>query len=217
MKTRREAGTTGVAYEGKPAGGTSTRSPFLAALIVFLAAFTTSCKPFNVKPHVEVPRASNESQVESNGVAIRASAVDDEDWLSDTFDANLILAGIAPVRVELKNAEQIPIELSRARFELRTAGGRSFGSAGPERAFKQAISYYGVSAWSKALYKESRDDFASYALDVKTPLAAGEARQGLLYFLLRREAARKAGLTLVISRLRSSGEKGGGPVELKLN
>ena len=217
MKTRRKAGTAGVAFVGKRARRTRTRSPFLPALIVFLAAFTSSCKPFNVKPHIEVPRASNESQVESNGVAIRASAVGDEDWLSDTFDANLILAGIFPVRVELKNAERNAIELSRARFELRTAGGRSFGSAGPERAFKQALSYYGVSAWSKALYKESRDDFASYALDVKGPLAAGESRQGLLYFLLRGEAASAGGLTLVISRLRGSDVKGSGRVELKLN
>jgi hypothetical protein len=216
MKMRRKAETAGTGQPGKRARRTSLRSPFLPVLVVFLAAVTSSCKPFNVKPHIEVPRASNESQIESNGVVMRASVVDDEDWLSDTFDANLILAGIVPVRVELKNAEQTPVELSRARFELRTAGGRSFGSAGPERAFKQALSYYAVSAWSKALYKESRDDFASYALDVKAPLAAGQSRQGLLYFLFRGEAARGSGLTLVISRVGRSDEKGS-RVELKLN
>ncbi|MFY9610725.1 MAG: hypothetical protein WAU45_19205 [Blastocatellia bacterium] len=216
MKTRRKVGTAGVAHPGERPQRTCPRSPFLPALIVFLAAFASSCKPFNVKPHIEVPRAVNESQVTSNALAIRASVVDDEDWLSDTFDANLILAGIVPVRVELKNAEQTPIELRRARFELRTSGGRSFGSAGPERAFKQALSYYDVSAWSKALYKQSRDDFASYAFDVKAPLSAGESRQGLLYFLLRGEAASGGGLTLVISRLRSSDEKDGGRVEVKL-
>ncbi len=217
MKTRCKAGTACVAHVGKRYRRTRPRSPFLPALLAFLAAFTSSCKPFNVKPHIEVPRASNESQVESNGVSFRASVVDDEDWLSDTFDANLILAGIVPVRVELKNAERTPIELSRARFELRTAGGRSFRSTGPERAFKQALTYYDVSAWSKALYKESRDDFASYALEVNAPLAAGESRQGLLYFLLRGEAASGNGLTLVVSRLRSSDEKGSSRVELKLN
>ncbi|HSF24161.1 MAG TPA: hypothetical protein VLE20_08040 [Blastocatellia bacterium] len=217
MKTARKAGTPGVASVREHVPHACPRRAFLAALIVSLAAFASSCKPFNVKPNIEVPRASNESQVSSNAIAIRASVVDDEDWLSDTFDANLILAGIVPVHVELKNAEQTPIELRRARFELRTSGGRSFGSAGPERAFKQALSYYGVSAWSKALYKESRADFASYAFDVKAPLLAGESRQGLLYFLSRDEARIGGGLTLVISRLRRADQKSDGRVEVKLN
>lgn len=189
----------------------------MTALIVILACFTSSCKPFNVRPHIEIPRPPNESQVESNAVVIRASVIVDEDWLSDTLDANLLLAGVIPVRVELKNAGQEPIELSRARFELRSAGGGSLGSIGPERAFKQALSYYQVSAWSKGLYKESRADFASYALDVKAPLAPGESRQGLLYFLVQGEAASQDGLTLVISRLKRADEKDSGPVELKMN
>ena len=184
---------------------------------MLLAFIASSCKPFNVKPRIEVPRATNEAHGEADGVAFRASVVRDEDWLNDTFDANLILAGIVPVRVELKNTRQTPVELRKARFELKTADGRSFGSAVAQSAFKQALSYYDVSAWSKALYKESRADFASYALDTKTPAAAGESRQGLIYFLLRAESARDGGFTLVISKLESAGAKGEGRVELKLD
>ncbi|HSO76298.1 MAG TPA: hypothetical protein VLU47_15810 [Blastocatellia bacterium] len=189
----------------------------MPTLFVFLVAFTSSCKPFNVKPNIEVPRAPSESRVESNGIVIRGSVVDDEDWLSDTFDANLLLAGVIPVRIELRNAGQSPIELSRARFEIKTIDGQSFRSTGPERAFKRALSYYGVSVWSKGLYKESRADFASYAIDLKSPLAPGASRQGLLYFLLRGEAASGGSHTLVISRLRSSDRGESGRVELKLN
>ncbi|HSO75094.1 MAG TPA: hypothetical protein VLU47_09660 [Blastocatellia bacterium] len=217
MKRQYKARTGGVPYAGEQARRTCPRSLFLPALIVLLAAFTSSCKPFNVKPNIEVPRAPNESQVESNGVVIRGSVVDDEDWLSDTFDANLLLAGVIPVRIELRNAGQAPIELSRVRFEIKTIDGQNFRSTGPERAFKRALSYYGVSAWSKGLYKESRADFASYAIDLKAPLAPGASRQGLLYFLLRGEAASGGSHTLVISRLRSSDSGDSGRVELKLN
>jgi hypothetical protein len=194
-----------------------SQQSFAVFLVMLLAFIASSCKPFKVKPRIEVPRAANEAQAETNGVAFRASVVRDEDWLNDTFDANLILAGIVPVRVELKNARKTPVELRKARFELKTADGRTFGSADAGSAFKQALSYYELSAWSKALYKESRADFASYALDTKAPAAAGESRQGLIYFLLRSDSARIGRFTLVISKIESSDAKSAGRVELKLD
>ena len=194
-----------------------SQQAFAVVLVILLAFIASSCKPFKVKPRIEVPRAANEAQAEANGVAFRASVVRDEDWLNDTFDANLILAGIVPVRVEVKNARQTPVELRKARFELKTADGRTFGAAEAGSAFKRALSYYELSAWSKALYKESRADFASYALDTKAPAAAGESRQGLIYFLLRGDSARDGGFVLVISKIESSAAKNGGRVELKLD
>ena len=188
----------------------------MLAIIVSVAAIASSCKPFNVKPRIEVPRAANEAQADVNGVAIRASVMRDEDWLNDTFDANLILAGIVPVRVELKNGGQTPIELTKVRFELKTANGQTFEASNADRAFKRALSYYDVSAWSKGLYKESRADFDSYGLDTKTPVATGESRQGLIYFLLPGDSARAYGFTLGVSRLHSTDAKGG-RVELKLD
>ena len=218
----RKAGGAGVSPAGFDCATLRARRPrsqqsFALALVMLLTFIASSCKPFKVKPRIEVPRAANEAQAETNGVAFRASVVRDEDWLNDTFDANLILAGIVPVRVELKNARQTPLELRKARFELKTADGRTFGAADARGAFKQALSYYDVSAWSKALYKESRADFASYALDTKAPAAAGESRQGLIYFLLRGDSARDGGFILVISKLESLDAKSGGRVELKLD
>ena len=222
MPTKRKAGSASaspadVQYLGGRPRTLRLPSPFAFAVLVFVAGLASSCKPFNVKPRIEVPRAATESHAEEKGLEVRASVVQDEDWLNDTFDANLILAGIVPVRVELKNTEQVPLELKKARFELKTASGRSFESVGGDRAFKRALSYYELSAWSKALYKESKVDFASYDFDVKTPLAAGEFRQGLMYFLLPSENARETGFTLVLTRLKNSDQKGSGRVELKLN
>ncbi|MEK6300886.1 MAG: hypothetical protein AABO41_09205 [Acidobacteriota bacterium] len=190
----------------------------LLALVVVLTVIAAGCKPFNVKPKVELRGAATEAQAEAGGVVIRASVVRDEDWLTDTFDANLILAGIVPVRVEVKNAGQAPIDLSKVRFELKTANGHGFGSVNSERAFKQALSYYDVSAWSKGLYKESRADFASYGLDTKTPAPAGESRKGLVYFLVPGDSARGSAFTLVVSRLpNAGGAKGEGRAEVRLD
>jgi hypothetical protein len=221
MQMLRKAGAAGVSLAGidcvRRARRPRSQQSFALVLVMLLASIASSCKPFKVKPRIEVPRAANEAQAEAEGVVFRASVVRDEDWLNDTFDANLILAGIVPVRVELKNIRQTPVELHKARFELKTADGRTFESADAGSAFKRALSYYELSAWSKALYKESRADFASYALDTEAPAAAGESRQGLIYFLLRGDSARDRGFTLVISKLESSDAKSGGRVELKLD
>lgn len=189
----------------------------MIGLVVLLGGIASSCKPFNVQPRVQVPRAANEARAEESGIVLSASVVRDEDWLNDTFDANLVLAGIVPVRVELKNTGPAPIELGKARFELKMAGVGSFASVNPDRAFKRALGYYQVSAWSKALYQEARADFASYALDTKTPAAPGESRQGLIYFLLPAESARLTGFTLLAGRLGNSAAKDKPRLELKLD
>ena len=191
--------------------------PLLLAILVFLAVITPGCKPFNVKPRVQVPGAANGARAEANGVTIVASVIRDEDWLNDTFDANLILAGIVPVRVELKNATQLQMDLSKVRFELKTEHGQRFGAVDSERAFKQALSFYELSAWSKTLYKESRADFVSYGLDTKTPAAAGESRIGLVFFLVPGGGAFARGFTLVASKLPDTTNKHEGRVEVKMD
>lgn len=221
MQMRRKTASVGLSHamfwNAHSQTGRTRCKALLLGCVVLIAAIASSCKPFNVKPRIEVPRAANEARAETNGVVISASVVRDEDWLNDTFDANLILAGIVPVRIEVKNSGLTPIEFSKAKFELTLGSGRSFGSVNPDRAFKRALAYYDVSAWSKALYKESRADFASYSLDTKSPQAPGESRQGLLYFLLPAESARMNGFTLVVSKLTSADSKGGARVELKLD
>lgn len=208
----------GVVDCGRRQAGRLRSQGVLLGFVVLLTVIAQGCKPFNVKPRVELAGSATGAQVEAGGLAIRASVVRDEDLLNDTFDANLILAGIVPVRVELKNAGQMPIDLSKLRFELKTASGQSFGSVNADRAFKQALSYYDVSAWSKALYKESRADFVSYGLDQKTPVTAGESRKGLIYFLVPGDAARGSGFTLLVTRLPNAGDaKGAGRVELRLD
>jgi hypothetical protein len=105
--------------------------------------------------------------------------------------------------------------LQKARFEIRPPQGRATPAVDARRAFKRLISYYEIKAYNKSGYKKSLEAFSSYALDVKSPLAAGQSRQGFVFFLTQGESARAVGLTLRITRL-SSGESRDG-IELKLN
>ena len=193
----------------------------IAAMMALSLVSLAGCggKPFKVKPRPDPPQTqiTGGARAESNGVIILAEAVTDEDFLYETFDANLILAGILPVRVKLTNGGEGTVELKKAKFEIRDAAGRRFEDMDAKRAFKQLISYYGVSIYTKPGYRESRADFSTYALEFDTPLGSGQSRQGMVFFRVPGETVRANGLTLSVSRLYANGVKSDSAVELKLN
>ncbi len=200
-------------------------SPWLCVLVRWLVCgvvlsilgISIGCgKPFNVKQQPDLPPASYTAKASADGVSVQAQAITDEDFLYDTFDANLISAGVLPVRVMLTNSADHTVDFQKARFEVRTAGQR-FKEAGTRQAFKRLISYYEISVYNKSGYKKSLDAFSAYALDVKMPLAAGQSRQGFVFFLTPSESARGIGLTLVVSGLSSNASGEGGAIELRLN
>jgi len=187
------------------------------AFIVFILLLFAGCggKPFDVKTEVKLPATPGAPVAESQSVRLQAAAVRDEDYLLSTFDANLILAGVLPVGVTMTNRGAQPLDLRKARFEVRTADGHSYKAADARRAYKRLIDYYGISTYSKGAYKESRDDFAAYALDLSKPLAMGESRQGMVFFILPDRAIQATGLKLIGARLGASGSSG--TIELQLD
>jgi hypothetical protein len=166
-----------------------------------------------VKTHPSLPGSNYAAKGSLDEIAVEAHAVTDEDLLYDTFDANLIAAGLLPVRIGLTNSGSDAVDLKNSRFEIRTHSGR-FKPVDARKAFKRLISYYGISVYSKSGYRESLEAFVSHAFDLSTPLAAAQSRQGLVFFPVPAEAARQASLTLDIRRLKSKSDQA---VSLKLN
>ena len=187
-----------------------------AFVLVALAAFGCG-KPFNVKTQPDLPPGDYGTRATADQVSVQARALTDEDFLYDTFDANLLLAGILPVRLMLTNSGGEAVDLKEARFEVHATTGRSFKTVNERQDFKRLISYYEISTYNKSGYKESLEAFSAYGLDTRTPLAGGQSRQGLVFFSMPSEAARGAGLTLVVSRLQSAASSSRGKLELKLN
>jgi hypothetical protein len=190
------------------------RPVIIGALCLFAGAMLGCGKPFNVKARTDLPPANYAATSATANVSVQAQAIRDEDFLYETFDANLISAGVLPVRVMLKNSSDRTVDLQKARFEIRQQAGRSFKAVTTREAFKRLISYYEIKAFNKAGYKESLGTFSEYGVDLKNPLEPGQSRQGLMFFLIPDEAARGAALTLVVSRL---GGENTSLVELKLN
>jgi hypothetical protein len=190
------------------------RPIIICTLCLFFGALSGCGKPFNVKTKTNLPPANYAAGSTTDNISIQAQAIKDEDLLYDTFDANLIAAGVLPVRVTLNNSSSRAVDLQQARFEIRPQDGRGFKAVDARTAFKRLISYYEIKAYNKDGYKESLGTFSEYGVDLKTPLEPGQSRNGLIFFLAPGGAARGAGLTLVVSRLGSESRV---PVELKLD
>ena len=175
---------------------------FASGGLALLLSVTAGCgKPFNVKTQPTLPSPRETAKAALDNIAIEVYSISDEDFLYDTFDANLISAGVLPVRVKVTNSGNETLELKNAKFELEIQSRRT-RSADARKSFKRLISYYGISVYSKSGYNESLEAFSSYALDVIKPLSSGESREGLLFFLLTEEAARSSGATLIIGKLK---------------
>src|SRR5215212_7462283 len=79
---------------------------FAFAVALVIAAQSSGCggkpfnvreKPFKVREGTNMPPPTFGARAEAGAVTIQAEAVRDEDFLYETFDANLILAGLLPV------------------------------------------------------------------------------------------------------------------------
>jgi hypothetical protein len=170
-------------------------------------------KPFNVKPRPDTPPPIAGASATASAIRLEAEAVTDEDYLYDTFEANLLMAGVLPVRVKITNRGTEETSLKKSRFEILSAEPRAYKAIKAGEAFNRVFAFYGISLYTKRGYKESKSDFLSHAIDLSSPLAAGESREGLIFFHMPDDIARSRGLRLAARRLDTSDAA----VELKLN
>jgi hypothetical protein len=184
-------------------------SPRFAALLLvgFILMLCAACgKPFNVKSKPTIKdvkpdaRIDLKSVAEANGLKLQAEAILDEDFIYDAFDANMILAGVLPVRLQLDNNGGEKAALDKARFDL-LAQNRIYKMIDSHKAYKKLMSYYSISIYNKNGYKESREDFDTHALDLKKELAPGESREGLIYFAIPKEVIQSGDLKLLARKL----------------
>ena len=183
------------------------------ATVSLLVAASACGKPFNIKPRGEVKTAEYAAAAEPATILIEGIALTDEDFLYDTFNANLLLAGVLPVRVRMTNNSDAEVRLRRERFELR-AGRRTLKSIEADRAFKRLLSFYGVSIYNRVGYKQSREALRSYELDFGKTVRPGSTCDGVIFFESRPQVETNSALVLVAKGLGGSDSKS--LLELKL-
>jgi hypothetical protein len=185
------------------------RLAFLVFLMVasFLAA-GCAASLFKVKPVTELPPlATSAKSAEAGGVTIRVAPFLSDEESQELFEANLPLSGVLPIRIELIYESGVPIETKRARFRLQDDQGRGWKWLSPKQAISRILKANEITLYNPSSRKEFEKEFAAYALDLKTPLSASEARkQGFLFFQSpdKRPVASQQKLTLTVERLPQS-------------
>ena len=179
------------------------------SLLGFMLAFalTTSCSGslFKVKPAAELPPLpANTRTADAGGVTLRVAPLLTDEETQELFEANLPLAGVLPVRIELAFQSGVPVELKRARFHLRDEQNREWKLLTPKSATSRIMKANGVTLYNPNSRKQFEQEFGAYAIDLKTPLSNGEPRrQGFLFFQTPDKQAVTAAqkLTLTVERL----------------
>ena len=195
-----------------------TRSSQLLLIITstVLAVVASGCggSLYTVKPVVDLPPLSGAvKSASAGGVTVRVAPLLSDEDSQDLFEANLPLSGVLPVRVALDYESGVPLELKRARFRLRDGEGKEWKLLSPKKATSQILKANGVFAYNPNSRKQFENEFAAYALDLKTPLSPSDrTRQGFLFFAAPGKVPVQSpnGLKLQIERLPQ-------PVELSLN
>jgi hypothetical protein len=185
-------------------------------ILVGLAMFAASCggSLFKVKPAIDLPPlAADAKSANAGGVTLRVAPLMSDEASQDLFEANLPLAGILPLRMEIAFESGVPVEIKRARFRLTDATGREWKAISPKAAVSRILKANDVYAYNPNSRKQFEKEFAAYGLDLTKPLSnENRSTQGFIFFEApnKETVASPQGLTLRVERLPQ-------PLELKLN
>ena len=160
--------------------------PHLMVFVLATVLLNASCAStlFKVKPVVELPPlAGNIKTASAGGVTIRVAPLMTDEESQELFEANVPLAGVLPLRLELVFESGAQVETKRVRFRLRDTAGREWKVIPAKAAVSRILKANEVYAYNPNSRKQFEKEFAAYAIELKEPLSSSNrSRQGFLFF-----------------------------------
>jgi hypothetical protein len=153
---------------------------FLALALAFIA---TGCggSLYKVKPKIDAP-VTNGKESSAGGFTVRAVPLLTDEESQELFEANLPLAGLLPVRVEMTNESGAQLLFKHVRFRLRDSDGREWKVRSAKDVVARILKSDQVYAYNPNSRKKFEQDLGAHAFDLKSPLDAGRGRRGLIFF-----------------------------------
>jgi hypothetical protein len=163
-----------------------TRPVVFLLLLTATVLMASSCTGslFKVKPVNELPPLPpNMRTADAGGVSIRVAPLLTDEESQELFEANLPLSGVLALRVDMNFQSGVPVELKRARFRLRDSQNREWKFLTAKSAVSRIMKANGVFLYNPHSRKTFESEINAYAIDLKTPLSAGDSRRhGFLFF-----------------------------------
>lgn len=157
----------------------------LCAALCGLSLLLAGCggSLYKVKPVLAGPITAAGKSVEAEGIRLSAVPLLSDEESQELFEANLPLAGLLPVRVELTNNGSAPLALKkRLRFRLTDAEGKKWKMRDAGQVVSRILKSNQVTLYNPNARSAFEEAFRQHALDTATPLAPGETRRGLIFF-----------------------------------
>jgi hypothetical protein len=158
----------------------------LIGILCFALVGLTACSNslYKVKPYVKLPPMPESARTADLGsVSFRAAPLLLDEESQELFEANLHLAGLLPVRVEVLHNSGDAIELKKIRFQLRDASGTEWKTISAKKAIGRILDANGVYAYNPNSRKTFEKEFRAYELNLKAPLTQTERRrEGFIFF-----------------------------------
>lgn len=186
------------------------------ALLLLLVLTASSCSTslFKVKPADRInAMPANAAAVNVGTATFRAAPLLTDEETQELFEANLQLAGLLPVRLEVTHNGGDPLEIKKLRFQLRDDTNGEWKLISAKQAISRILKANGVSLYNPNFRKTFEKEFRAYEFDTRTPLTQEERRRsGFIIFLApeKNPVNSPRGLVFSVQGLPQ-------PVSLKLN
>lgn len=178
---------------------TGLRQFFVVLLCASLLLSACGGSLYKVKPVVNAPLASATGTASVGGVELRAVPLLTDAESQELFEANLLLAGLLPVRVEMMNESGAALALNKLRFRLRDADGNEWKLVNAKQAVQRILKYNDVTLYNPNSRREFTEKLGAHTFNTKAELNAQERRQGLLFFQTPKKSPVESPRVLVLT------------------
>ncbi|MDQ3819461.1 MAG: hypothetical protein M3362_17535 [Acidobacteriota bacterium] len=186
-------------------------APLLFTLSLAILVAGCGGSLYKVKPKVDTPIVGGK-ETSAGGFTVRAVALLTDEESQELFEANLPVAGLLPVRIEMSNAGAAPLLFKRVRFRLSDGQGREWKTRAPKEAVSRIMKIDDIYVYNPKARKKFVEELSAHAFDLGAPLDVGRRRDGLIFFQTPKgeQVADQSNLVLSIEGLPQ-------PIELRLN
>lgn len=138
---------------------------------------------FNVKP-VEAlpPMPASVKTVNVGSLSFRAASLLTDEESQELFEANVQLAGLLPVRIEIIHNGGESIDLKKIKLRLHGTNGEEWQTLSIKKAIARILAANDVYAYNPNARKTFEKEFGAYELNLKTSLTKTEGRRGGFVF-----------------------------------
>lgn len=175
---------------------------WMTLALLFVTAGCGGGSLYKVKPKIDAPITGGKD-TSAGGFNVRAVPLLSDEESQELFEANLPLAGLLPVRLEINNESGASLSFKRVRFHLRDADGREWKLRSPKQVVSRIMDSDQVYLYNPNSRKEFAAALGEHSFDIATPLDAGRQRRGLIFFQTpkKEQVANPRGLVLTIEGL----------------